>query len=113
MPASTAPLNFPLSSPSKKGVRVLERLRITIDRKSTRLNSSHLGISYAVFCLKKKKKKNTNSRGINRNIHNISNHDRHTSRGNNYRVNSDSNTSKRTSRKTECLRKTFNLRSET
>src|SRR5258705_5067235 len=26
----------------------------TIDRKSTRLNSSHLGISYAVFCLKKK-----------------------------------------------------------
>src|SRR5437899_10422295 len=30
------------------------------DRKSTRLNSSHLGISYAVFCLKKKKKKKTN-----------------------------------------------------
>src|SRR5438045_8327037 len=29
------------------------------DRKSTRLNSSHLGISYAVFCLKKKKNKNT------------------------------------------------------
>src|SRR5205814_8444030 len=28
----------------------------TADRKSTRLNSSHLGISYAVFCLKKKKK---------------------------------------------------------
>src|SRR5262245_48751507 len=28
-----------------------------VDRKSTRLNSSHLGISYAVFCLKKKKKK--------------------------------------------------------
>src|SRR5438045_7529581 len=27
------------------------------DRKSTRLNSSHLGISYAVFCLKKKKTK--------------------------------------------------------
>src|SRR5438045_7075750 len=27
----------------------------TEDRKSTRLNSSHLGISYAVFCLKKKK----------------------------------------------------------
>src|SRR5205814_6828338 len=31
-----------------------ERFR---DRKSTRLNSSHLGISYAVFCLKKKKNK--------------------------------------------------------
>src|SRR5258705_821967 len=29
----------------------------TQDRKSTRLNSSHLGISYAVFCLKKKKKR--------------------------------------------------------
>src|SRR5262245_64998084 len=29
---------------------------ISGDRKSTRLNSSHLGISYAVFCLKKKKK---------------------------------------------------------
>src|SRR5205814_9791365 len=31
-------------------------LRTSGDRKSTRLNSSHLGISYAVFCLKKKKK---------------------------------------------------------
>src|SRR5437899_9915930 len=31
------------------------------DRKSTRLNSSHLGISYAVFCLKKKKKKKKNN----------------------------------------------------
>src|SRR5882724_1526984 len=30
--------------------------RTDLDRKSTRLNSSHLGISYAVFCLKKKKK---------------------------------------------------------
>src|SRR5256885_16718854 len=30
-------------------------LRFTADRKSTRLNSSHLVISYAVFCLKKKK----------------------------------------------------------
>src|SRR5471030_3484468 len=27
---------------------------LSLDRKSTRLNSSHLGISYAVFCLKKK-----------------------------------------------------------
>src|SRR5207249_10645775 len=30
------------------------------DRKSTRLNSSHVSISYAVFCLKKKKKKEEN-----------------------------------------------------
>src|ERR1039457_107616 len=33
-----------------------------LDRKSTRLNSSHLVISYAVFCLKKKKKKHTDER---------------------------------------------------
>src|SRR5690349_22786777 len=30
---------------------------VGVDRKSTRLNSSHVEISYAVFCLKKKKKK--------------------------------------------------------
>src|SRR5205814_3534516 len=39
---------------------VVDRVRrITKDRESTRLNSSHLGISYAVFCLKKKKKQST------------------------------------------------------
>src|SRR5476651_2758553 len=32
--------------------------KIQADRKSTRLNSSHANISYAVFCLKKKKKQN-------------------------------------------------------
>src|ERR1035438_10697974 len=36
------------------------------DRKSTRLNSSHLGISYAVFCLKKKKKGSHRVRGTSR-----------------------------------------------
>src|SRR2546426_7839894 len=36
----------------------LRALPIRGDRKSTRLNSSHLVISYAVFCLKKKKKNN-------------------------------------------------------
>src|SRR2546426_7158136 len=35
----------------------VEKGNIRLDRKSTRLNSSHLVISYAVFCLKKKKKK--------------------------------------------------------
>src|SRR5262245_63026221 len=36
-------------------LRVLSEMsRLMEDRKSTRLNSSHLGISYAVFCLKKK-----------------------------------------------------------
>src|SRR5690625_6954708 len=40
-------------------LRLLTRLEPKlIDRKSTRLNSSHVAISYAVFCLKKKKKKN-------------------------------------------------------
>src|SRR5256885_1082058 len=36
---------------------LIEADALVIDRKSTRLNSSHLVISYAVFCLKKKKKK--------------------------------------------------------
>src|SRR2546430_14845252 len=34
------------------------RVRLRLDRKSTRLNSSHSQISYAVFCLKKKKNQN-------------------------------------------------------
>src|SRR3712207_8980947 len=34
----------------------------SLDRKSTRLNSSHANISYAVFCLKKKKKKEINQK---------------------------------------------------
>src|SRR2546428_6526530 len=39
-------------------------IRLMIDRKSTRLNSSHDQISYAVFCLKKKKKKNKQKTNI-------------------------------------------------
>src|SRR3712207_8849287 len=35
---------------------LMKRLGYSRDRKSTRLNSSHANISYAVFCLKKKKK---------------------------------------------------------
>src|SRR5438876_2484560 len=38
--------------------RTLARLTASVDRKSTRLNSSHPSISYAVFCLKKKNKNN-------------------------------------------------------
>src|SRR2546427_2102224 len=41
----------------RSGVRRVTRRRRCRDRKSTRLNSSHSQISYAVFCLKKKKKK--------------------------------------------------------
>src|SRR5438445_5151067 len=40
------------------------------DRKSTRLNSSHANISYAVFCLKKKKKKNINKTKV-KNTHEV------------------------------------------
>src|SRR5690625_6928237 len=39
----------------------LELLGIRVDRKSTRLNSSHVAISYAVFCLKKKSINTTTS----------------------------------------------------
>src|SRR5438477_3981983 len=53
----------PLTSGQKDGVFTLPDLSDRfkgdaswIDRKSTRLNSSHMSISYAVFCLKKKKK---------------------------------------------------------
>src|SRR2546426_3057741 len=50
----------PLLHPAGKLVdaalgEVLESYHPQVDRKSTRLNSSHLVISYAVFCLKKKK----------------------------------------------------------
>src|SRR5688572_30855132 len=38
--------------------RYAHRAKIILDRKSTRLNSSHSQISYAVFCLKKKTKHN-------------------------------------------------------
>src|SRR5205814_9483271 len=48
-----------------RGKRLTSRARLNRDRKSTRLNSSHLGISYAVFCLKKKKQKIKNKNSIN------------------------------------------------
>src|SRR5699024_11517108 len=39
-----------------KGSDVNKKIDEALDRKSTRLNSSHVSISYAVFCLKKKKR---------------------------------------------------------
>src|SRR5437899_1430877 len=48
--------------------------QVTLDRKSTRLNSSHLGISYAVFCLKKKKKKKTTNTNVNKQNENNNNY---------------------------------------
>src|SRR2546430_9793114 len=56
------PISQPLVGPGAIEVDlqpVRGRLRSCLDRKSTRLNSSHSQISYAVFCLKKKKKKIT------------------------------------------------------
>src|SRR5258708_28368472 len=44
-------------SPLPKPHCLMWRHRVFLDRKSTRLNSSHQIISYAVFCLKKKKEK--------------------------------------------------------
>src|SRR5207245_11705853 len=49
----------PLPSPPRPRGGCRRGARSGSDRKSTRLNSSHGSISYAVFCLKKKKKKNT------------------------------------------------------
>src|SRR5439155_14933623 len=43
----------------KNGPHSDEAIVLHRDRKSTRLNSSHVAISYAVFCLKKKKKNTT------------------------------------------------------
>src|SRR6476620_11896101 len=45
----------------RKHQGVVGVLLLPLDRKSTRLNSSHANISYAVFCLKKKKQSNTQS----------------------------------------------------
>src|SRR2546427_4254820 len=59
---STAPADAPYRSLGAATVRATRQNRSSgpSDRKSTRLNSSHSQISYAVFCLKKKKKqKNT------------------------------------------------------
>src|SRR5690625_5455441 len=39
-----------------------EQGSLSVDRKSTRLNSSHVAISYAVFCLKKKKNNKSNKK---------------------------------------------------
>src|SRR2546426_5308322 len=45
-----------LKPPFQPTPEILAEGKAILDRKSTRLNSSHLVISYAVFCLKKKKK---------------------------------------------------------
>src|SRR5256885_13207362 len=52
-------LRNPVVSTALVGARTPAEEGCAEDRKSTRLNSSHLVISYAVFCLKKKKMKTT------------------------------------------------------
>src|SRR5437773_7485372 len=52
-------LRRPLDGGGAPGGHRVSQDVVNRDRKSTRLNSSHITISYAVFCLKKKKKKNT------------------------------------------------------
>src|SRR2546422_95963 len=56
----TAPAHAPLANNLVYVFVDDQNLFYGIDRKSTRLNSSHGYISYAVFCLKKKKKRHTN-----------------------------------------------------
>src|SRR5947209_15768416 len=62
MPGLVTPISNIMIDPSGERTIVtfrdpeLTMVRSPLDRKSTRLNSSHANISYAVFCLKKKKK---------------------------------------------------------
>src|SRR5438874_9391571 len=59
----TGPMLAPSAATLPTGHMLLEPYLfdvMTEDRKSTRLNSSHVEISYAVFCLKKKKNKENN-----------------------------------------------------
>src|SRR2546421_9331953 len=55
----TAQVRWSMTSLGSPSSQLFSRIS-TIDRKSTRLNSSHDQISYAVFCLKKKKKHKQN-----------------------------------------------------
>src|SRR5690554_7327498 len=54
-PEEMVPYDFKQENYSELGY-IAEGVTTYIDRKSTRLNSSHVRISYAVFCLKKKNK---------------------------------------------------------
>src|SRR3712207_9269221 len=61
--AMEVPVSFDAEAVQAEKLKVLHSVqpigpRDVVDRKSTRLNSSHANISYAVFCLKKKKKTN-------------------------------------------------------
>src|SRR5699024_11935110 len=57
VPARHVQQSVPVHMAAVAGLHQAQR-RLLADRKSTRLNSSHVSISYAVFCLKKKKQSN-------------------------------------------------------
>src|SRR3712207_7798691 len=63
----------PVSIADRLDWQIIQKLRYDalsgVDRKSTRLNSSHANISYAVFCLKKKKKNINNYQHQPQKIH--------------------------------------------
>src|SRR5258707_4688555 len=63
---STSSTSISIVSP---GRTIRRNLTLFRDRKSTRLNSSHANISYAVFCLKKKKKKYHNRTSVDTHSH--------------------------------------------
>src|SRR2546427_6359577 len=78
-----APLYFPVPAPSFE-IRTIVRIHMRsyderldhllaraakVDRKSTRLNSSHSQISYAVFCLKKKKNQQNKTPLVTHTVH--------------------------------------------
>src|SRR5688572_32600718 len=56
-PSGEQTMHISLRNANHSAAGVEATTKLTIDRKSTRLNSSHSQISYAVFCLKKKNNK--------------------------------------------------------
>src|SRR2546430_6217144 len=60
LPISFSEFGFPKSHAAAFGLLAYQSASSPKDRKSTRLNSSHSQISYAVFCLKKKKTRHKN-----------------------------------------------------
>src|SRR3712207_8509655 len=58
---AAVPVDRALKIAAAQARSTMQRAVIEEDRKSTRLNSSHANISYAVFCLKKKKKQLTST----------------------------------------------------